>query len=133
LRSAFASPICRDQAGCSAVAIVSHDKKIKGVRADWTEVVLVCRKCSRKLDGGFGDKGEDRLAKSLRKELGGKGKGRKARFAVIEVDCLDICPKDAVMVVRAAAPKEWAVVPKGTPAASVVERLGLAKPDEDER
>jgi hypothetical protein len=33
------------------------------------------------------------------------------------------------MVVRAATPMDWAVVPKGASAASVVERLGLAAPD----
>lgn len=107
---------------------MDRDKAIKRVRADLVEVVLVCRKCSKRLDGGFGDKGRERLAKSLRKELGGKAKGRKAKFAVIEVDCLDICPKNAVMVVRASAPADWAVVPKGAPVTSVIERLGLAKP-----
>lgn len=35
---------------------------IKRVRAEWREVVLVCRKCSKKLDGGFGAKGNKRLA-----------------------------------------------------------------------
>lgn len=101
------------------------DKPIKRVKADWREVVLVCRKCSKKLDGGFGEDGDQKLAKALRKALGAKGKGRKARAAVIEVDCLDVCPKGAVVAVRASAPKDWAVVPRGTPVKTVVERLGL--------
>lgn len=101
------------------------EKPIKRVKADWSEVVLVCRKCSRKLDGGFGADGDQKLAKALRKAIGAKGKGRKARAAVIEVDCLDVCPKDAVVAVRASSPKDWAVVPRGTAIQSVVERLGL--------
>jgi predicted metal-binding protein len=105
---------------------VSSGKSIKQVKANWTEVVLVCRKCSRKLDGGFGKKGEETLAKGLRKTLGAKGKGRKAALAVVEVDCLDVCPKDAVVAMRAGAPEAWAVVPKGMALPEVAQRLGLA-------
>lgn len=101
------------------------DKSIKQVKADWSEVVLVCRKCSKKLDGGFGKDGDQKLAKVLRKALGAKGKGRKARAAVIEVDCLDVCPKNAVVAVRASAPRDWAVVPRGASIEAVVARLGL--------
>jgi predicted metal-binding protein len=107
---------------------VSSSKSLKRIKADWSEVVLVCRKCSRKLDGGFGKKGDQSLAKALRKTLGAKDKGRKADLAVIEVDCLDICPKDAVVALRAGAPGEWVVVPKGTALPEVAARLGLAKP-----
>jgi hypothetical protein len=74
-------------------------------------------------DAGFAS----RSTLALCRFAGGKAKGRKAKFAVIEVDCLDICPKNAVMVVRAAAPGEWAAVPKGTSAAGVIERLGPAR------
>ena len=104
------------------------EKPIKRVKADWSEVVLVCRKCSKKLDGGFGDDGDQKLAKALRKAIGAKGKGRKASAAVIEVDCLDVCPKGAVVTVRASTPKAWAVVPRGASIKSVVERLGLTLP-----
>jgi predicted metal-binding protein len=108
------------------------DEPIKRVKADWSEVVLVCHKCSKKLKGGFGDDGDQKLAKVLRKAIGAKGKGRKAPnrkdwAAVIEVDCLDVCPKGAVVAVKASAPREWAVVPRGASTASVVERLGLSK------
>ena len=48
---------------------VSRDKAWKQVKADWRDVVLVCRKCSKKLDGGFGADGEKTLAKALRKAL----------------------------------------------------------------
>ena len=102
---------------------MSHEKPFKRARADWTEVVLICRKCSKKLDGGFGDHGDQRLAKVLRKR--GGGKGRKASLGVIEVDCLDICPKNAVVAVKASSPGDWVVVPRGATTAAVMERLGL--------
>ena len=46
------------------------------VRSNWQQAVLVCRKCSKKLDGGFGPRGDERLAKALRRHLSIK-KGRK--------------------------------------------------------
>lgn len=49
--------------------------------------MLVCRKCSKKLGGGFGPNGRMRLAKALRHEPG-FGKGRKALVGVVEVGCL---------------------------------------------
>jgi predicted metal-binding protein len=108
---------------------MNDSKPIKRVRADWREIVLVCRKCSKRLDGGFGKNGEESLAKSLRRLTGGKKKGRKGPIGVVEIDCLDICPKGAVVAMRAAAPEDWAVIPAGTPIARVIERLGLPAPD----
>jgi hypothetical protein len=100
-------------------------RPIKRVRTDWNEVVLVCRKCSKKMKGGgFGPDGDQRLAKALRREFGG-GKGRKAQVGVIEVGCFDVCPKDAVVVTSGFAPDEWLVVPRHTPARAVAHRLGL--------
>lgn len=105
---------------------------IKQVRAGWTEVVLVCRKCARKLDGGFGPEGDQRLTKALRRSLspGGKAKGRAKRRcagpAVVETGCFGLCPKGAVVAVRAAAPDRWLVVPRGADVAEVAARLGLA-------
>jgi predicted metal-binding protein len=106
---------------------VSHDKPFKRARSDWTEVVLVCRKCSKKLDGGFGQDGDEKLAKALRRSVkaAGGGKGRKAQVAVIEVGCFDVCPKNAVVAVRASNPGEWVVVPRGASTRAVSERLGL--------
>ncbi|HEX4508115.1 MAG TPA: (2Fe-2S) ferredoxin domain-containing protein [Alphaproteobacteria bacterium] len=108
---------------------MSSSKSIKRVRSDWQDVVLVCWKCSKRLDGGFGKKGEESLAKSLRRSTGARKKGRKGPLGVIEVDCLNICPKGAVVAIRAAAPEDWAVIPAGTPVAQVIERLGLQTAD----
>lgn len=82
------------------------------VRANWSNVVLVCRKCSKKLDGGFGPDGDERLAKALRKHLSLKT-GRKAAAGVVEVGCLGVCPKGAVTVVDGAESREWLLVRPG--------------------
>lgn len=103
---------------------VSHDKPFKRARSDWTEVVLVCRKCSKKLDGGFGEDGDQKLAKALRKSLK-SGKGRKASVGVIEVGCFDVCPKNAVVAVKASNPGDWVIVPRGASDQAVAKRLGL--------
>jgi predicted metal-binding protein len=97
------------------------------VRSGWRRTVLVCGKCSRKLDGGFGDKGRTPLAKALRRHLG-LGKGRKATAGVVEVKCLGVCPPGAVTVVDAAHSREWLLVPAGADLDAVAGALGLADP-----
>ncbi|SNS39659.1 hypothetical protein SAMN06295912_105212 [Sphingomonas laterariae] len=92
------------------------------VRSEWQGAILVCRKCGKKAGGGFGPKGKTSLAKALRKEMHG-GKGRKAKLGVVEVGCLDICPKRAVTVVDTRHPGEWLIVRAGTPVEDVVGRL----------
>ena len=82
-------------------------------RATWTGAVLVCGKCSKRIDGGFGKKGRQSLAKALREEPG-FGKGRKAEVGVVEVRCLGICPRDAVTLVDIRAPDRWRLVPRGS-------------------
>lgn len=94
------------------------------VRSNWSATILVCGKCSKKLGGGFGEKGKTPLAKALRK-LGG-GKKRKADFGVIETRCLGVCPKGAVTVIDAAHPGKWMLVEEGVPMDEVAERLGLS-------
>jgi predicted metal-binding protein len=82
------------------------------VRARWSGAVLVCGKCSKKLGGGFGDKGRTPLAKALRQEPE-FGKRRKASVGVIETKCLGICPRKAVVVVDTRTPDRWRIVPEG--------------------
>jgi predicted metal-binding protein len=113
---------------------VGRDKAWKQVRADWRDVVLVCRKCAKKLDGGFGEDGDETLAKALRRSLdagrGGKVKTRRREVAVVEVGCLDICPKRAVVALRASEPGRWILVPEGADLDDVAERLGLSEGDD---
>ena len=94
---------------------------IASIPAPWGSVVLVCRKCSRKLDGGFGKKGKHALADALEDALDGAGRGREVLVA--ETDCLDICPKRAVAVLRADRPGEVLTVPAGADPEAVLARL----------
>jgi predicted metal-binding protein len=95
---------------------------VKQARSDWSGVVLVCAKCSKKVGGGFGPKGREKLAKALRHEPV-FGKGRKAAVGVIEVKCLGLCPKNAVTVVDTRRPGEWLVVPAGGDVADLAARF----------
>ncbi len=94
------------------------------IKSQWTATILVCRKCTKKVGGGFGEKGKTPLAKALRKRAG-KDSKRKALYGVIETGCLGVCPRDAVIVVDAAHPGKWTAVREGTPVEDVAERLGL--------
>lgn len=99
--------------------------RLKSVRSDWSSTLLLCKKCSKKLDGGFGPKGRTPLAKALRQHLGLK-KGRKGRAGIVEVKCLGICPRGAVTVIDGAAPGEWMLVKAGADLDAVAEAVGLA-------
>jgi predicted metal-binding protein len=94
------------------------------VRSNWSSAILVCSKCSKKLDGGFGPKGGTPLAKALRKQLGLK-KGRKGAAGIVEVKCLGVCPRGAVTVVNGAQSREWLLVPEGANLDAVAAELGL--------
>lgn len=93
------------------------------IPAPWGGIVLVCRKCSKKLGGGFGPKGRQTLAKVLRAELKDTGRRRVAR--IVEVGCLGLCPKGAVTVAGPAHPGAVFAVPERTEPASVLAALSL--------
>ena len=99
---------------------------IETKKTKWRDVVLVCKTCQKKLDGGFGPDGDKTLKKALRKYLRpGDGKGRKAELAVIQTGCFDICPRNAVVAINAANPKALLIVPAGADLFEVKARLGL--------
>lgn len=87
----------------------------------WEQVVLVCRKCSKKLHGGFGPDGDDTLARALKTELRQAGRRRSVR--VIETKCLGLCPKGAVTILPGSAPGALLAVPRATPGADILARL----------
>ena len=103
------------------------EKDFKSAKTQWRDVVLVCRKCSKKLDGGFGPGGDLTLKKALRKyfHLKKGKKGRTGDLVVTGVDCFDVCPKGAVVAVNAAEPKALLIVPVGADLFEVKARLGL--------
>lgn len=94
------------------------------VKSDWSTALLVCAKCSKKLDGGFGKKDKQSLAKALRKALG-LGRFRKARLGVVEVKCLGVCPRGAVTLVDARHPDRWRLVPKGADVSALAREIGV--------
>lgn len=91
------------------------------IRSNWSHAILVCRKCSRKqakraegpdkkaLGGKKGLSNKKGLAKALKKELAA-GKGRKAKLGIVEVPCLDICPKRGVVLIDTRTPDQWRIV-----------------------
>ncbi|MBB5708898.1 (2Fe-2S) ferredoxin domain-containing protein [Sphingomonas xinjiangensis] len=97
---------------------------MKTLRSNWSDAILVCAKCSKKLDGGFGPKGKTPLGKALRKHLHLK-KGRRAEAGIVEVRCLGVCPRGAVTVVKGAQSREWLLVPEGADLDAVATDLGL--------
>lgn len=94
---------------------------MKPIKSDWTDVVLVCRKCAKKLKGGFGPKGKTPLVEALREEIGAREKSRPmkkprrkgAHVTVFEVPCLDVCPKGMAIVVPGGDPGRWRLVKPG--------------------
>ncbi len=95
---------------------------IRVLASRWQGSVLVCGKCSKKLDGGFGEKGRTPLVKLLRQALGVK-KGRKADRGVVEVKCLGVCPKNAVVMIDGSRPDRWMLVPAGADTDEIVATL----------
>jgi predicted metal-binding protein len=92
---------------------------VTAVPSPWRDVILVCRKCSKKLDGGFGPDGDESLGRALKHSLRRSGQRRLAR--VIETKCLGVCPRGAVTVLRDSRPGEMLAVPRGTNPALLVE------------
>jgi predicted metal-binding protein len=78
----------------------------------WQTVLLVCGKCSRKIDGGYGPKGKGTLKSALQSALAERGQRRQVR--VIETRCMGVCPKKAVTVLNASEPGRIMTVRKRT-------------------
>ena len=95
--------------------------EILTVAGPWHDVLLICRKCSRKLDGGFGPDGTDTLQRAVKHVLRGSGRRREVR--ILEVGCLGVCPKNAVTVMRGADPSRMLVIPEGSELGLLLSRL----------
>lgn len=93
---------------------------VRSISRPWREVVLVCRKCIKRAKGGFGPDGRGKLRRLLRKAL--KDAGRKD-VRVIPIDCLGICPKHAITVLRGSRPGEVLLVGTGANPAELVGKL----------
>lgn len=102
---------------------MSKPPTMKSHSTPWERVILVCGKCSRKLNGGFGASGRDRLSTALRAELKERGYRRSVR--IIETRCMGVCPKKAVTTIDASNPSKIYVVPKGISQSILAEFDGL--------
>jgi predicted metal-binding protein len=87
----------------------------------WREVIILCRKCGKKLDGGFGRKEKDSLKDVLSQTLRDAGRRREVR--VMETSCLGICPRDGVTALNAGSPGMIHVIPAGTDAQVLLRTL----------
>jgi predicted metal-binding protein len=79
----------------------------------WRTVVILCRKCGKKLDGGFGRKRKESLRTVLRETLRAAGRRRDVR--ICETSCLGLCPKGGVTALNATRPGTIHVIPAGAP------------------
>ncbi len=100
---------------------MSKPLTIEATATPWREIVLVCRKCTRRLDGGFGKKHREPLRSELKTALRAAGRRREVR--VIEIGCLGLCPKGAVTVAIASRPGELLAIPQGSDAEAVIARI----------
>ena len=65
-----------------------------GLRAEpapFRDALLICHECAAKRPEGANAKGRTRLRNDLRKRL--KAAGMKKQLRVLEVSCMDLCPK----------------------------------------
>jgi hypothetical protein len=70
---------------------------LRNYRAPWKgQIVLVCRKCQKKLKHGGKKKGIAKLGKELRKRT--RHNEEALQLRVIEVSCLKLCPRGGVTV-----------------------------------
>jgi predicted metal-binding protein len=98
---------------------------VRARRTPWKTIILLCGKCARKIDGGYGPKRENTLEEALRAEL--KDTGRR-EVRLIETRCMGICPKKAVTALNASRPSLILTIPKGTGAAVALAQLTEAEP-----
>ncbi len=89
-------------------------------------LVAVCKKCGKKVGGGFGDGGKTSLAKALKKSLN-LPKWKRSPIRIVETGCMKLCPKGAVAVTTSGDARLVYVIPEGTPVAEVAAHLGLAR------
>jgi hypothetical protein len=87
----------------------------------WTTIILVCGKCSRKLDGGYGPDGDIAFRSALKDEL--KERGYRHIVRIVETKCFGLCPKKAVVAVNASAPGNLLIIPRRTGIDKALRRL----------
>jgi len=95
--------------------------QVRSVPTGWVDTLAICRKCGKKLGGGFGKSGKDDLRRAVREAL--KAAGRRGSIGMVQASCFKLCPKDAVTVAIGSRPGELLVIPDGTPPEMVLSLL----------
>ncbi len=98
---------------------------IRTVETRSDTLVAICRKCGKKVGGGFGKGGKASLAKALRKALG-LPKWKRSPVRIVETGCMKLCPKNSVAVTTSGDARLVHVVLAGTPVLDVAAHLRLA-------
>ena len=94
---------------------------IRARSTPWKAVILLCGKCARKMDGGYGLNGKDKLRTVLREAFREKGRRRDVR--IIETRCMGICPKKAVTAMNVSRHDKIFTIPTGTAAYDMMAQL----------
>ena len=100
---------------------MNRKSKIRSRPTPWQSIILLCGKCARKLDGGYGPEKDATLRSALRMAL--KDAGHRRDVRIIETRCMGICPKKAVTAVNASHPGTIFVVPVSTPPAEALKAI----------
>ena len=100
---------------------MNRTREIRTLPTPWQSIILLCGKCARKLDGGYGPEKDATLRSALRMAL--KEAGHRRDVRIIETRCMGICPKKAVTVVNASRPGIIFVIPVSTPPAEVLKAI----------
>ncbi len=109
------------QSDCLNILLMSEKVAALSRPTPWRDVIILCRKCGKRCDGGFGNKGHESLKAALRRALREAGQHRQVR--VMETSCLGICPKHGVTALNATRPGTIHVVSTGTDGAVAVQTL----------
>jgi predicted metal-binding protein len=100
---------------------VNRKRDIQTHPTPWQSIILLCGKCARKLDGGYGPEKDATLRSALRMAL--KDAGHRRDVRIIETRCMGVCPKKAVTAVNASRPGTIFVVPVSTPTVEVLKTI----------
>ena len=104
-------------------AAASHLPAMPGTtrKTPWSDVIILCRKCGKKRDGGFGKKRKESLKAALRQAT--RDSGRRRQIRVLETGCLGICPKDGVTALNASRPAILHIIQVGSNGTDALQAL----------
>jgi predicted metal-binding protein len=106
---------------CCRSYIAGMSEKAASRATPWRTVLIVSRKCGKKLDGGYGRKRKESLKTVLRQTF--RQAGRRRDIRICETSCLGLCPKGGVTALNATHPGTIHVILAGTDGAEAIRTL----------